>query len=384
MSLSVQNCTRISKAISGLALFGLVCISGKSNSCGGPVNQGHIGNQTPISIIINNPQTLKLPSSNPVSYKQINVGPIKASVLEVDLNNPTIVVKPAIAKDRIGQIETIASMVKRNNAIAGVNAGFYDYTATNLPIGFVMIDGQVVASNMDSWNRALFTIDENNQARIYRPNDHPKVQIGFEGRKSIAIYGVNRPRYSNSIIIFTPYYGKSTRTNNFGSEIVVIGDQIARINKNQGNSEIPENGYVISLQGNADSIVDGLQVNQKVSLTTNLPKDIKHVILAGPQIVKDGQVNITLKEEKFCPGSGVYYSNHRMAVGITKENKLIFVRARSPKAITFNQAAKILLNHGAVNAMAFDGGGSSSLVYKGNGVSNRAVSNGILIWKKDS
>lgn len=329
-----------------------------------------------------NRQYIAKPGVNPVVYKDMTYSGLKASVLEVDLNNSNIKVKPVLAWDKVGRIETVTSMVKRHNAIGGINAGFYDYSSTNLPIGFIMIDRKVVASNMGDWNRAIITIDENNKAQIIRPEDRPRLRIKVNENKTFIANGVNRPRYYNSIIVFTPEYGSTTKTRNNGTEIVVEHNSVTKTNYNQGNSEIPKDGYVISLDGDLRKAAENFKVGDKVEQTVNLPKNIKHAILAGPSLIKDGIVNVTLKEEGFNPN--ISYSTARAAVGVTQDNKLIFIRASSSKSTSLYPVAKLLLKLGAVDAMAFDGGGSSSLIYKGKGISRRSVSNAILVWEKIS
>ncbi len=317
-------------------------------------------------------------ASPPIAYKNIKEGTVNASILTIDLNSKDIQVRPVLAHNRVGKIETVSSMVKRENAIAGINAGFYDYYATNMPIGLIMIDKKVVASNMGDWNRSIFAIDDENKAHILRPNEKPKVKINGNGFELI-VHGVNRHRYSNSIIIFTPEHGESTRTNNSGTEIIVSNGKIVKINSQLGNSPIPKDGFVISIHEKASSIINKFKIGEIVTIETTLPPGIKHAVLAGPTLIKDGEINITFKQEKFNPN--VSSSSDRAAIGIAKNNKLIFIRGHDSKNnFTFQELAKLLLNQGATQAIACDGGGSSSLVYKGKGVSNRAVSNAMLVW----
>ncbi len=47
--------------------------------------------------------------------------------------------------------------------------------------------------------------------------------------------------------IYTPEYGKTTGTNIYGAELTVVDGAVTKVNIGAGNSEIPENGYVISI-----------------------------------------------------------------------------------------------------------------------------------------
>ena len=56
--------------------------------------------------------------------------------------------------------------------------------------------------------------------------------------------------------------------------------------------------------------------------------------------------------------------NSRIAVGITKGNKLVFAMTRAP--IFLGRLAKVMKNLGCVDAMNLDGGGSTTLVHRGH------------------
>ncbi len=47
--------------------------------------------------------------------------------------------------------------------------------------------------------------------------------------------------------LYTPAYGKTTGTNVYGCELVVVDGVVTKVTNGVGNNEIPENGYVISI-----------------------------------------------------------------------------------------------------------------------------------------
>ncbi len=59
--------------------------------------------------------------------------------------------------------------------------------------------------------------------------------------------GVNIPRDDDKMILYTPEYGKTTGTNEYGYEVVVEDGIVTKLGGN--NSVIPQNGYVVSLHG---------------------------------------------------------------------------------------------------------------------------------------
>jgi len=85
------------------------------------------------------------------------------------------------------------------------------------------------------------------------------------------------------------------------------------------------------------------------------------VLGAGPRLLQRGKVVL------YPPGEGfrdkrVYARGKRVAVGVTKHNKLLLVVVEQP--ITLRQLAWVLRALGATDAIALDGGGSTCLYYR--------------------
>ncbi|MDK2931606.1 MAG: hypothetical protein PWR07_1737 [Bacillota bacterium] len=79
-----------------------------------------------------------------VVNKGTPAGPLTVDVLEVDLKDPAISVRPVLAgKDGAPGLARVSELVAREGAIAGVNGVFY--AADGTPLGLVVIDGQMKA-----------------------------------------------------------------------------------------------------------------------------------------------------------------------------------------------------------------------------------------------
>ena len=63
--------------------------------------------------------------------------------------------------------------------------------------------------------------------------------------RNLVASGFNVERGSGDLVIYTSDYGATTRTNDYGYEIVVVDNIITKFGAT-GNNEIPENGFVIS------------------------------------------------------------------------------------------------------------------------------------------
>ena len=73
--------------------------------------------------------------------------------------------------------------------------------------------------------------------------------------------------------IYTPEYGKTTGTNVYGAEITVVDGTVTKVITGAGNSEIPENGYVISIHKDHKAYYSARKaaVGTKVELFPNGP-----------------------------------------------------------------------------------------------------------------
>ncbi|MFH1542289.1 MAG: phosphodiester glycosidase family protein [bacterium] len=341
-------------------------------------------------------------------------GRINATVLKVDMDKTDVF--PALAKkykpnilesfvslvapwNRKGDshfyLDKVSNIAADNNALAGINGTYFAYTGT--PLGALVIDQELVTYPI--YDRTSLIIDEDSQAFIDNVFIYSFFSVKDSPRYNIS--GINRHRNDDDIIIYSPAWGQFTQTDEEGLELVVKGSRIAEINL--GNSEIPENGYVISVSGSAlTGLTEQVKVGNKVESHIKIvpyavaPDNIIHLISGGPRLLKKGRVYVSKHEENFrvdiAKGRAA-----RTAVGVTKDNKLLLItvdgphrqtnRDKSPSSIgvSLEELSELLLNLGAVEAMNLDGGSSSTMVINGETVNNpvsgfqRRVSNAILV-----
>jgi exopolysaccharide biosynthesis protein len=72
-------------------------------------------------------------------------GPLVFEVVAVDLRQPTVRLGDVVATDHlISAGETISSMARRTHAVAGINADYFDIGQTNQPLGIVVQNGMLV------------------------------------------------------------------------------------------------------------------------------------------------------------------------------------------------------------------------------------------------
>ncbi len=106
---------------------------------------------------------------------------------------------------------------------------------------------------------------------------------------------------------------------------------------------------------------------------------VRDALSAGPRLLRNGAVDITVDEEVFF-GSSIPRVHPRTASGITADGRLILLvvdgRQRSSRGVDLPELAGILASTGAVSGINLDGGGSTSLIVAGVLV-NRPSGDGI-------
>ena len=283
----------------------------------------------------------------------------------------------------LGKLSNIA---KNFNAVAAVNGGYFDWSGTFL-IGDVRINGATAAM-----------IAESRSGLIKKHNGSYDIgQASYSGAitlngQTISFWGVNAPRGKDAIILYNRLYGNRTGTNEFGKEFVISRGCVQAIN--QGNSEIPADGVVVSVHGQSQEYFAGVKVGDRAEISESLGDEIADDVDfygAGPQLVKNGRVSVTSYEEGIASdiASG---RAPRTAVGIKENGHVIMmvVDGRQSHSIgaTLSETAQLLIKYGATRGVNFDGGGSSEMVLKNrvvnspSGGAERRIGNALIVVRK--
>ena len=308
-----------------------------------------------------------------------------AHVLKLDPTSPNVRAFPVLAYEGICQKETLSSMTKRYQAVAGINGAYF--TNRGDPIGTLIINKKLISSPL--YNRSVFGLTESSQPVFGNPD--------FSGRlvcKSVSldIDAVNQPRAEDSLVIFTPEYARSTLTSNHGLELVLVKNRVVGIQPS--DAVIPPDGVVVSAGGRKAGQLSRVKLGDIVRLDYQIHQPwnaITHAVCGGPRLTENGKVKITGTTEKFS--SSIVRGRHpRTAVAITHEGNLLFVvvdgRSKRSSGMTLSELAEYLIRLGVKEAINMDGGGSSSMFLKNRIVNKpsdgreRPISNGIIFVTK--
>jgi len=294
-------------------------------------------------------------------------------------------------------LDKVSHIVDENDGIAGINGTYFAYSGR--PLGALIVNQEMVSFSI--YDRTAFFLDLNNQP--YIDNIDVASHFSIENGSRFEITGINQPRGTSDIIMYTRSWGPKTASNNQGVELVVENSAISNINI--ANSEIPEDGYVLSISGPmVEPLLDvaklGSIINSRIKILpfSTFPQNIRHLIAGGPRLLKKGKIYVSKHAEKFRQDIARGRAA-RTAIGITKDDEILLVTINGPQkgkkdsqqtsiGATLEELAALMSSLGAVEAMNLDGGSSSTMVINGKvvnspvGNNQRRVSNAILIRPK--
>ena len=242
-----------------------------------------------------------------------------------------------------------------------------------------MINGEVLTGPI--YNRVGIAIFEDNNKTYFKMDNIAFDIKAYTNNATVQIDNINQPRMLlTHTLLYTPIWGvKSPYAPQNGYNILVSGNIIKKISANP--IEMGENDFVISAP---KSVVSKLAKNNNyISVEINVPDNLKgarHIIGAGPYLVKDSQIYVDYKTQKLQAISG---KNPRSAVGYKNDGTFIIVtidgREKASVGMTLYELAKLMKNIGCEYAMNFDGGSSSAMYVKGRIVNSAVNHEGIAV-----
>lgn len=358
-----------------------------------------------------------------------------------DLQTPGLVLTGVQALDTEGGSESILSMGERKNRqdglhyLAGVNGDHANLNGTfKRTNGPAYINGLLYNFGIgdDNWQmfQSFVTVEKENGITI---TDRVAIHlpIGFPDSQHHDIH-INTPRNENYLVIYTPEYGTSTKTNCWGRECqmrlvngsISAGDAIFEItsdwvgdcsgNASHGNMAIPADGYVLSGHGTPYGLMAQLYKGQRIGLhkpsfeIDGMPCDDVTTVIGGCPIILNGGNPITSAEctQLYNTTAIQITATARTAIGYDRDRtKLIMLvtdcyntngcttgaksnYGDSSSGLDFCTLAEIMAYLGCDTATAMDGGGSSQLYNRGHGICNipygqasylRPVANGFFV-----
>lgn len=317
-----------------------------------------------------------------------NRGKQKIYTVEYDGKTEKISLETALAKGQLFGFETVSSQAKNaqtadKHVVAGINGDYFDKNGH--PIDLMIQKGEIVSTSQTPINQlAVFGVTKEGKPLIGSPELNLSVQVN--GGSTYTINSVNRTRAANNLVLYTPSFASSTRTNELGTEVVVKIDSgqlnghsvltgtVLKVVQNVGDQPLNEGEFILSGHHFASDFLQTVNEGDTVEVKSEFsPAEWNQVVeaISGRyHLVKNGTI---VPQE--VPGV-----HPRSAIGVKADGSIVtaVIDGRNngtSVGVTLGEMASVMKDLGAVNAFTFDGGGSSTMVTRNHGDEQTSVIN---------
>ena len=194
----------------------------------------------------------------------------------------------------------------------------------------------------------------------------------------VADVTLSSPEYLKTALAYGTY-GKNVKAatseiaENAGAILAVNGDFYGA----RSDGYVIRNGVLYRAEGsgNEDLVIyaDGsfeIIDEDAISAETLLAKGAQQVLSFGPALVESGEIAVSRNEEV----GKAMASNPRTAIGIIDENRYVLVvsdgRTSESEGLSLYELAEVMQSLGVRTAYNLDGGGSSTMVFRGEVINN--------------
>jgi exopolysaccharide biosynthesis protein len=315
---------------------------------------------------------------------QTSDGPLVVNVVAIDPHEPTVRFGAVVASDRmISAGETVSSMARRSGAVAGVNADYFDIGNTNQPLNAVVRDGALLRTPSKR-----IVLDVRTDRSVHFETFGFAGDVRYGGT-TLPLTSVNEWPPQGGVGLLTPAYGALKAVPGITLAELVPADPVHVADKLPGTYRVASAGDATAQNvagtllafgpaakalaappATGDSVV--------VSAQTTPPLDtVQCAVGGGPLLLANGvpvdDPNAPAPEE-----TDVRFPVSGAALTASGEVLLASVDGRQPSlslGVTRPEFAELLQAFGATSAMAFDSGGSATLVARILGERDAAVLN---------
>ena len=315
-----------------------------------------------------------------VEYRRIvrRAGPVVAHVVTVrkDAGHS---LRAVLSNDRVAgpepAQERTSAICQRVRCIAAVNGDFA--FPGGEPVGGLVTGGQMLRSPVPTQHQ----LSVGSGGALTAGTLGWSAQLVPSDLKPVAIHGVNVERVPDALVLYSPAFGPSTATNEFGVELVVrLVDpssplrlqqtsmvELVDLVEGRGNMAIPADGLVLSGHGTgATALVDlwnrqkGGAASRRALLRVETAIPVAETLGGTPILVHEGRTWVADDGSSFVAGG-----HPRTIVGWNgTETLLVTIDGRQPGysvGLSLPEAADLLRSMGATEAINLDGGGSTTM-----------------------
>ncbi|WP_432476711.1 phosphodiester glycosidase family protein [Nocardioides sp. GXQ0305] len=258
----------------------------------------------------------------------------------------------------------LTRLLRRDDAVAGVNGGFFDIDDTGAPLG-VGRDRQrgFLHAAKYTWKNA-FTTSRTGGLRI----GPVTMRAGIEEHPEIEVTNVNSPRVREGKVgLYTRDWGSTSgysitdgQRRRVRAVHVEDGRVVSRSSRLTSGEAIT--GSVLVGRGpGADQLAE-LRVGSKATVTASIPDRFTFAISGETVLLRHGR--IAARDD--------VYLHPRTAVGIDRDSDRVLLvavdgRQSFSRGLTLVELARLMRRLGAEAALNLDGGGSTTVAGLGRG-----------------
>ena len=344
-------------------------------------------------------------------------GPFVAHILEVDPGLVKVVV--AHARDAAIGLEATRDLARRRGALAAVNGGFFRVggALAGESEGVLIAEGRML-SEPDRGRAGFAVVQSADGTEALFDRLGFCAELRLPDGLPIAISGFNRERHPGEVVLYTREFHRTTLTAPPGIEAIVepiveakveaqVGApwqrlEIRQVRRDAGSSPIPDDGMVVSFApgvAEAERLQPGMKIRLEWRIVAKSPDPegrwtrASDALSAGPLLLRAGarvlQPDLEAISRVFTEAR-----HPRTAVAARADGSLLFVTVdgRDPGwsvGMSLAELSDLLLELGAVDAVNLDGGGSTTMVVRGETVNRpsdptgeRANGDAILLFAR--
>ena len=331
--------------------------------------------------------------------------PIAVYLLRLDPNR--VVLESALSNDEVMEAERVDGIAKRRNALAAVNAGFFN-VKNGEPAGVLKIAGELVSDTTLTRGVIAIASEPGGGQRFYFDQASAKVVAHFKADTqdaTVPVDGVDTTRERGKLMLYTPAYHADTDTAPNGTEWILDGKplKVVDIRKDLGKTPIPRTGAVLSFGGlDLTSPLEWLLPGTTVTFETRWKilngtavehfEQARDVVSGAGLLVRDGvTMSDWLAKENLQPTTFTEVRHPRTLIGIDRNGMLwlVAIDGRQPDysmGMTFKELLTLCARLELTNALNLDGGGSTTMVVGGvivnkpsDAIGPRPVSDAIVV-----
>jgi hypothetical protein len=332
-------------------------------------------------------------------------GPIAVYLLRLDLDR--VKIESALSNDEVVDAERVDAIARRHQAIAAVNAGFFN-VKNGEPISVLKVGGELVSDN--AMPRGAVAVRTRPGARQELFFDQAAVRVrarfAIDGQPvAVEIDGVDTTRERGRLMMYTPKYHDDTDTAANGVEWVLAGSPltVTEVRRDLGRTPIPRDGAVLSYGGldlppPLDALAPGTAVTFETAwkILNGTPADRfdeAQDVINGAGLLRREGVDLSgwQASESLQPSTFTDVRHPRTLVGMDRRGYvwLVAIDGRQPDhsvGMTFAELLGLCSRLDLYSALNLDGGGSTTMVVRGEIVNKpsdatgpRPVSDAILV-----